>query len=241
MGEEQMASSWGRWLGLSTIALAFALAKPAKAEAPKPAGQKPAAGKPSAPAKAPGPAQKKAGPPPSGPNDEWCKRLKEVFPRYMAAFDKYAESSREVGAYVEAFTDDRDVREVDAMQKKFGKHYHYQFSSLTLEGKLMMRAVRAELAKNAPDAAVLQQHFDAYFAIADETKAMMDKEPNKSSEPYPPSLQFIMIESLPKLKRVTAGMLTTLANTTDKKRAEHLDHDWSDLVGAYNEIVRYGN
>jgi hypothetical protein len=181
------------------------------------------------------------GPPPRGPNDEWCKRLKSVFPRYMAAFDKYEEGSREVSAYVEAFTDDRDVREVDAMLKKFGKHYHYQFARLTLEGKLMMRAVRAELAKHEPDAAVLKQHFDAYLALADETKAMMDKEPNKANEPYPTSFQFLLIESMPKLKRASEAMLATLGEKPEKKRAERLDSNWGELVNVYNEIIRLGN
>jgi len=181
------------------------------------------------------------GPPERGPNDEWCKRLKAVFPRYMASFDKYIEGSHEVGAYVDAFTDDRDVREVDAMLKKYGKHYHYQFAALTLEGKLMMRAVRAEIAKNEPDAAVLKQHFDAYLALADETKAMMDKEPNKAAEPYPVSFQFFLSESMPKLKRASDGMLATLADKPDKKRAERLDRNWGELVSAYNEIIGYGN
>ena len=53
---------------------------------------------------------------------EWCTQQEEVFPLLLAAFDKYSASSREVRAYVDNFTDERDQREVDSTLKKYGKH-----------------------------------------------------------------------------------------------------------------------
>lgn len=171
--------------------------------------------------------------------DEWCKRIKSVFPRYVALFDQYTTANRELGAYVDSFTEDRDLREIDSALKKYGKHYHYQFARLTLEGKTMMRTVREELRKEAPDLALLRERFAAYFAIADETMAMMKKEPK--SEAYPNSFYFFLVESMPKLKRASEDLLSLLAEKRSKDFDKRLDDKWGSLINSYNEIIGYGN
>ena len=177
-----------------------------------------------------------------GTPGEWCQQLKAVFPLLLAAFDKYEDGNREVRAYVDTFTDERDLRELDSTQKKYGKHYRYQFAALTVEGKIMMRAIRAELAKSAPDAAAVREKIASYLALADETKTMMDAEPkNAKTEPYPNTFRFFLIESVPKLKRASDALLTSLAQKPDPKQAERLDRDWGSVVTAYNEIIGYMN
>jgi hypothetical protein len=171
--------------------------------------------------------------------DEWCKRLKEVFPRYVALFDQYAAGNRELSAFVDTFTEDRDLREVDAALKKYGKHYRYQFARLTLEGKIMMRVVREQLRSETPDVAGLREHFAAYFAIADETLAMMKKEPKE--EAYPVNFKFFLIDSMPKLKSASDDLLTLLSGPKSKDFDKRLDSKWDRLVDAYNEIIHYGN
>lgn len=170
---------------------------------------------------------------------EWCKRIKEVFPRYVALFDQYIVAHRELAAYVDAFTEDRDLREIDASLKKYGKHYHYQYARLALEGKVMMRTVRDELHKESPDLAVLREHFASYFAIADETLAMMKQEA-KNSDAYPENFYFLLSNSMPSVKSATERLLSALS----EKRADsgkRVDSAWDSLIHAYNEVVGYGN
>jgi Protein of unknown function (DUF3829) len=173
--------------------------------------------------------------------DEWCKRIKEVFPRYVALFDQYTTGNRELSAYVDSFTEDRDRREIDAALKKYGQHYHYQFARLTLEGKLMMRAAGEEMHKDKPDAAVLREAFAAYLAIADQTLAMMKAEPKSDAEPYPDRFFFFLMESMPKFRTAKDEMLAVFAEKPSKEFGERLDSKWSSLISAYNEIIRYSN
>jgi len=172
----------------------------------------------------------------------WCKKLKETYPRLLAPFDKFKQGEREVRAYVDNFTDERDQRAVQDTLKKYGNHYRYRFASLKLEGKTMVRSVGAELGKDAPDAEVIKQKFASFFTLADETKATMDREPsNQKDDPYPPALLHIVIESVPKLKQTSTTMLETLAKKPDKKREEWLQRDWHDVVDAYNGMITYVN
>ena len=180
--------------------------------------------------------------PGGGKSEAWCTKLKEVYPLLMASFDKYAEGNHELRAYVDTFTDERDQRDSEAVLKKYGKHYRYEFSQLTLEGKAMVRGIREELAKPEPDATVVRAKFASYLSVADESKAMMDNDPQRQkSEPYPTTFNFFLIESVPKLKRASEALLATLALKPDKKRAERLDHDWENVITAYNEIIGYMN
>jgi hypothetical protein len=177
-----------------------------------------------------------------GKPGEWCKQLKETFPLMVAIFDKYAEGNREVRTYVDNFTDERDRRELETTLKKYGKHYRYQFAAMVLEGKAMMRGVRAELGQGQPDVAAVRQFFANYLALADETKAMMDKEPPKQkTEPYPDTFRFFLVESLPKVKRASEELLTTMAQKPDKKQQERLDSQWDRVVTTYNEVIGYMN
>jgi len=67
---------------------------------------------------------------------------------------------------------------VEATLKKYGKHYRYQFARMVLEGKTMMHTVHGELDKATPDAgSAVHDAFASYLGLADETQAMMDKEP----------------------------------------------------------------
>jgi len=172
----------------------------------------------------------------------FCKKLKDAYPRMRAIFDKYKQGEREVRVYVDNFTDERDLREAQSTLKKYGKHYRYQFATLTLEGKSMMRTIGAELGKDVPDAGIVKQRFDAFFAIADETKSMMDKEPsNQKKEPFPDVFKFFLTESVPKIKRASVSLSDVLAQKPDKKWEERLDSAWKSVVGGYNEMVGYMN
>lgn len=172
----------------------------------------------------------------------WCKKLKSTFPRLVAIFDKYSEAEREVRAYVDTFTDERDLREAQTTQKKYGKHYRYQFAVLVLEGKQMMRGIGAELRKEAPDAVLVKQRFDSFFAMADEAKAMMDKEPKaQKTEPFPHTFEFFLIESVPRIKRASARLMEALAMKPDKRRDDRIDSDWKDVVEGYNNMIGYMN
>jgi hypothetical protein len=172
----------------------------------------------------------------------WCKKLKATFPRLLVTFDKFHEGEREVRAYVENFTDERDERSVQDTLKKYGNHYRHRFAVIALEGKRMIRSVGTELGKDAPDAEAIGQTFAAFFALADEAKATMDKEPrNQKTEPFPNPFQFFLIESVPKIKRASATLLETLAKKPDKKREEWLERDWHAVVAGYNDMVTYMN
>jgi hypothetical protein len=171
-------------------------------------------------------------------NDVWCSKLKEVHPLMIDAFQKYADGNDAVRAYV----DDRDLREVDSVQKKYGKRYRYHFALMALEGKLMMRKLRAELAKDAPDAAVVHDTFATYFAVTDSAKALYDAEPRPfKKDPIPGGLVFVFTEVIPKLKRENVDLERLLGKTPDEKRAKSIDNSWSRVVNAYNEQVRYMN
>ncbi|MGC4087571.1 MAG: DUF3829 domain-containing protein [Polyangiaceae bacterium] len=177
-----------------------------------------------------------------GKPEAWCKELKEAFPLLVAAFDKYGEANREVRDYVDDFTDERDQRELETTLKKYGKHYRHRFAALVLQGKVMMRGVRAELGKEQPDAAVVKRHFSAYLALADDAKATMDTEPPKQkTEPYPQVFRFFLIESIPKLKRASEELLTTLAQKPEKQRDQRLDKNWDAVVASYNDVIGYMN
>ena len=189
---------------------------------------------------------KRSGPraksPGNAPNDVWCSKLKEVHPLMVDAFQKYAQGNDVVRAYVDAFVDDRDLREVDSVQKKYGKRYRYHFALMALEGKLMMRKLRAELAKDAPDAAVVHGIFASYFAVTDSAKTLYDAEPRPfKKEPVPPGLVFALTEVVPKLKRESVDLEKVLGKTADAKRAKSLDDSWGRVVNAYNEQIRYMN
>jgi hypothetical protein len=172
----------------------------------------------------------------------WCKKLKETYPRLVTIFDKFHRAEREVRAYVDTFTDERDLREIQTTSKKYGKRYRYQFAVLVFEGKMMMRTVGAELRNDSPDAALIKNRFDSFFAVADETKAMMDKEPPKQkTDPYPNAFSFFLIESVPKIKRTSATLLETLGKRTVKDWNERVRRDWNAVVGAYNDMVDYEN
>jgi hypothetical protein len=178
----------------------------------------------------------------NAPNDVWCSKLKEVHPLMVDAFQKYADANDVVRAYVDTFVDERDLREVDSVQKKYGKRYRYHFALMALEGKLMMRKLRAELAKDAPDAAVVHGIFASYFAITDSGKALYDAEPRPfKKDPAPPGLVFVFSEVIPKLKRESLDLEKLLGKTPDDKRAKSLDGSWGRVVDAYNEQIRYMN
>ncbi len=172
----------------------------------------------------------------------WCRRLKESYPRMLAIFEKYNQGEREVRAYIDNFTDERDLRVTETSLKKHGKHYRFQFATLALEGKRMMRAIGLEVAKDAPNAAITKQRFDSFFALTDEIRATLDKEPpNQKAEPYPNPFGFFLTESVPKIKRASATLLETLAQKVDKKRGERLDGDWRAVVAGYNDMLVYMN
>jgi Protein of unknown function (DUF3829) len=186
---------------------------------------------------------KRGGPRSKGPgkgiNDEWCKKLKEVHPLMLDAFQKYAQGNQVVREYVDLFVDERDLREVDAVEKKYGKRYRYHFALMALEGKLMMRKLRAELEKSAPDVAAVHAAFAAYFTIPDAAKALYDAEPRPfKRDPVPPSFQLLLIEVTPKLKREAAELERVLSQKPDDKHAKQVDYQWGRLVDAYNEQVR---
>jgi len=172
----------------------------------------------------------------------WCKKLKETYPRLLVTFDKFHEGEHEVRAYVDKFTDERDERAVQETLKKYGDHYRHRFAHIALEGKRMIRSVGAEVGKDAPDAEAIKQTFGSFFALTDETKATMDKEPrNQKTEPFPNPFQFFLMESVPKIKRSSATLLETLARKPDKQREEWLQRNWSDVVAGYNDMVTYMN
>jgi len=172
----------------------------------------------------------------------WCKKLKDAYPRMLAIFDKYKKGERDVREYVDNFTDERDLRKVQTTLKKYGKHYRYQFAALTLEGKNMIRSIGSELRKDQPDPEFIKQRFDAFFAITDETRAMMEKEPPKQkTEPYPSVFMFFLVESVPKIKRGSTGLLEALAMKPDKRRDDRIDSEWKGVVGSYNKMIDYMN
>lgn len=175
-------------------------------------------------------------------NDEWCKTLKEVHPLMVDAFQKYAQGNKVVREYVDLFVDERDLREVDAVQKKYGKRYRYHFALMALEGKLLMRKLRAELEKSEPSAAVMHEALAAYFTIPDAAKALYDAEPSPfKRDPVPPSFQLILIEDTPKLKRESAELERLLSQKPDEKRAKQVDYQWGKLIDAYNKQVGHMN
>jgi hypothetical protein len=105
-----------------------------------------------------------------------------------------------------------------------------------------MRKLRVELAKEAPDAAVVHDIFASYFAITDSAKALYDAEPRPfKKDPAPAGFIFVLTEVVPKLKREGLELEKLLGKTPDEKRAKWLDDSWGRVVNAYNEQIRYLN
>jgi hypothetical protein len=169
---------------------------------------------------------------------EKCKRSKELFPILLANWNQYAQGHDVMRAFVDKFTDERDQREIETTAKKYGKRYRYHFALIVNESKALLRTVAAEAHKADPSSAPIVEKLTPFTALIDESKQMMESDPAaKKDQPYPPGLQLMLLDSMPRFQKAVARYIATLDNKTAKNRVAQAKSDWDYVVDCYNKVV----
>jgi len=169
---------------------------------------------------------------------EKCKRSKELFPLLLANWNQYAEGHEVMRTFVDKFTDERDLREVESTAKKYGKRYRYHFARIVNETKALLRTIAAEAHKPDPTSAPIVEKLTPFTALIDESRQMLDNDPAaKKGHPYPPGLVLLLTDSMPRFQKAVARYIATLDNQAARNRVAQAKSDWGYVVDCYNKVV----
>jgi|GEM_PF-1722094 len=169
---------------------------------------------------------------------EKCQRAKELFPVLLANWNQYAEGSEVMRAFVDKFTDERDLREIETTVKKYGKRYRYHFALIVNESKALLRTISVEAHRPEPSSAPIVEKLTPFSALIDESKRMLDNDPAaKKGQPYPPGLSLMLSDSMPRFQKAVARYIATLDNKTARNRVPQAKSDWGYVVDCYNKLV----
>jgi len=169
---------------------------------------------------------------------EKCKRSKELFPVLLANWNQYSQGYEVMRPFVDKFTDERDLREVETTAKKYGKRYRYHFALIVNASKSLLATIAAEAHKPEPSTAPIIEKLTPFNALVDESKQMMDSDPAaKKGDPYPPGLLTLLHDSMPRFQKSVSRYIETLDNKTAKNRLPQAKSDWGYLVDCYNKVV----
>lgn len=70
-----------------------------------------------------------------------CANMQQLHPKLMAGWAKYIDGYRALNPLVEKFTAERNLRELQEIQKKYGKRHRYEFQRLILSAKALIATV----------------------------------------------------------------------------------------------------
>jgi hypothetical protein len=173
---------------------------------------------------------------------EKCKRAKELFPLLSANWNQYLQGHEVMSAFVEKFTDERDLREVETTAKKYGKRYRYHFARIVNETKALLRTISAEAHKPEPNSAPIIEKLAPFSALIEESKQQMDSDPAaRKGQPYPPGLSLMLSDSMPLFQKAVARYVSTIDNKSAKNRVPQSKSDWEYVVDCYNKVVAQMN
>ncbi|HKO51954.1 MAG TPA: DUF3829 domain-containing protein [Polyangiaceae bacterium] len=169
---------------------------------------------------------------------EKCKRSKELFPVLLANWNQYLEGHEIMSAFVDKFTDERDLREVETTAKKYGKRYRYHFALIVNESKALLRTIATEAHKPEPSSAPIVAKLTPFNALIEESKQLLQSDgAAKKGQPYPPGLSLMLSDSMPRFQKSVSRYIATLDNKTAKNRVPQAKSDWGYVTDCYNQVV----
>jgi tetratricopeptide (TPR) repeat protein len=173
---------------------------------------------------------------------ERCEKVQKAHAQLMSAWHKYFEGLEKLEPYVEAFTDERDQREVDSTLKKYGRHYRYHFARIVLVSKSLLE--KSEKVVQSPDAntAGISRRIGRLTDVVDETKELIksDKEAKKD-DTYPETLGLMVTDAMPGYQKQAKALVDTLNDANKRKDLKVLKAAWKDFTDAYNKLVEAMN
>jgi Protein of unknown function (DUF3829) len=171
-----------------------------------------------------------------------CAKSKALHPIVMADWDKYIAAHERLRAFVDKFTDDRDLRELQTTEKKYGKKYRWEFARLVLGAKNLIRTISVQTHKPDPDTAPIKDSLLAFSQVVDESKSLMNNDPAaKTGEPYPPGFSLTILDSTPIFVHEVQRYIDTAENKTAKNRIPALKGEWDNVVSNYNKMIEQMN
>ncbi len=105
-------------------------------------------------------------------NKDKCQRGRELHPLLMNGWTHYIAAEQKLRAFLDKYTDERDVKEIADAQKKFGKGLHFYHRKIMTEAKALIRSADSK----QPDLGAVRGRLSTFEPTLSEAKAVVDKE-----------------------------------------------------------------
>jgi len=173
-----------------------------------------------------------------------CKRGVELHSQLMGGWTKFIEAERNVRAFIDKYTDERDTAELAKTQKKYGKGLHFYHSKLMMDAKALVRLTDA----SPLDAAKMKTQLDAYDVVVGEAQALVkkEKEAKKNADAIYQGGYQQFVDRASRYKDSIKELLRVLdEEAKDPKAAKTMPdrrkRSYENLVNSYNGLVDQSN
>jgi hypothetical protein len=171
-----------------------------------------------------------------------CKRGVELHAVLMAGWTKYMRAERTVRAFLDKYTDERDVTELAQVQKKYGKGLRYYHRKLMVDAKALIRIADSRQL----DLEQVRARLAAFEPTLNEANALLDKEKKgKNSDAlYQGGYQHMVGRADQLKKSVDVVIRVVETETKDPKAAARSNSRptaMKNLITAYNDLVDQSN
>jgi hypothetical protein len=173
-----------------------------------------------------------------------CKRGIELHKDLIANWTKFIEAERVVRAFLDKYTDERDVEELAKTQKKYGKGLHYYHNKLMMDAKSLVRLTDA----SPFDAAKMKTQLEAYDVAVGEAQALVkkEKEAKKNAEAIYQGGYQSFVDRASRYKDSIKELLRVVdEEAKDPKAAKTMPdrrkRSFENLITSYNGLVDQSN
>jgi hypothetical protein len=165
-----------------------------------------------------------------------CANVQQVHPKLMAGWAKYIDGYRALNPLVEKFTAERDLRELQDVQKTYGKRHRYQFQRLILAAKALIASTDKQSGLDDPDSQPIKDALATYQQAAAEAIALYEAD-DPAKDLTPPSYTLMLVDSTPDLTRTIQRYVNAIDDRKAKSRPSALAALPKECITSYNKLV----
>ena len=177
--------------------------------------------------------------------DDACKRGTELHAQLLPNWLRFMKAEREIRAFLDKYTDERDATELTKTEKKYGKGLHYYHNKLMMDGKALIRLTD----KDPLDPTEIRTRLEAFEPVIADAKAVAEKAGKKDKRTADAIYQGGYSQLLSRSERFRDALKEMLRvvdeEAKDPKAAQRMptrrENASKNLVGAYNSLVQQSN
>jgi Protein of unknown function (DUF3829) len=175
-------------------------------------------------------------------NKDNCKRGDELHPLLMSGWTKYIQAERQVRAFLDKYTDERDAADLTIVQKKYGKALHYYQQKLMIDAKALIRASNVK----QPDLTVVAPRLATFATTLSEANAIVDKAKNgKDADALYQGGYEQLLKKAGWLKDASDRVVVVVTNEAKDPKAAAATNSrpnaMENLITAYNDLIEQSN